>query len=58
MLDQKPLHGFPRQIGERYDLLVESVTAHEHLKGERVMDDTTAFGLQPWFDVTAPMVQE
>ncbi|MFZ4765721.1 MAG: hypothetical protein ACOYMN_12270, partial [Roseimicrobium sp.] len=26
------------------------------LKGERVMDDTTAFQLEPWFDVTPPRV--
>jgi hypothetical protein len=58
MLDQKPVLGLPRNVGESYELTVENASEHEHLKGERVMDDTRAFDLQPWFDVTTPRVKE
>jgi hypothetical protein len=57
MLDQKPLAGFPRETGKVYELLLEREDAHLHLKGERVMDDTTAFDLEPWFDVSTPRAQ-
>lgn len=57
MLDLKPVIGFPRTVGTAYELEIESETDHRHLKGERVMDDTTAFDLETWFDVSPPRVR-
>lgn len=56
MLDQKVVQGFPRETGKSYELMLEREADHTHLKGERVMDDTTAFDLEPWFDVSPPRV--
>lgn len=56
MLGREPVQGFPRTEGQIYELVVERQTAHSHLNGERVMDDTTAFDLEPWFDVSSPRV--
>ena len=30
---------------------------HPELRGERVTDDTTAFDMEPWFEVTTPAVK-
>ena len=57
MLGQKTVAGFPRKTGASYDLILEAESGHLHLKGERVMDDTTAFDLEAWFDVTSPRVE-
>lgn len=56
MLDQKALAGFPREAGKTYELILEREDDHQHLKGERVMDDTLAFDLPSWFDVTPPRI--
>lgn len=56
MLDQRTTAGFPREVGKTYELTLERDSDHPHLKGERVMDDTTAFDLEAWFDVTPPRV--
>ncbi|HSJ02209.1 MAG: hypothetical protein ACAI34_09485 [Verrucomicrobium sp.] len=56
MLGLQPVAGFPREVGKAYELVVERQASHGHLNGERVMDDTTAFDLEPWFDVTSPKV--
>lgn len=58
MLDQKVAQGFPREVGKSYGLTLERESDHAHLKGERVMDDTTAFDLEVWFDVSPPRVVE
>jgi hypothetical protein len=58
MLDQKTVEGFPREMGKTYELVLESEAGHRHLKGERVMDDTTAFDLETWFDVSPPKVRQ
>ena len=57
MLDQKPLCCFPRTLGGTYELELEPEAGHDHLKGERVMDDTTAFDLETWFDISPPKVR-
>lgn len=56
MLGREPVQGFPRTEGQTYELVVERQSAHSHLNGERVMDDTTAFDLESWFDVSSPKV--
>jgi hypothetical protein len=56
LLDLHPVQGLPREIGKSYDLTLEPGADHLHLQGERVMQDTTAFDLQPWFDVATPRV--
>lgn len=56
MLGQKPVDAMPREVGKSYDLVLERESGHLNLKGERVMDDTTAFDMEPWFDVTSPRV--
>ncbi len=52
ILDQKTVVGFPREPGKSHELILESLADHAHLTGERVVDDTTEFDLEPWFDVT------
>jgi hypothetical protein len=54
MLDKTVLSGFPRQPGQSYELTLEREEDHPELNGERIMDETTAFDLEVWFDVTPP----
>ena len=56
MLGEKVVQGFPREAGKSYELLLEREADHSHLKGERVMDDSTSFDLETWFDVASPRV--
>lgn len=56
MLGQKPVDAMPREVGKSYDLILEREFEHPNLKGERVMDDTAAFDMEPWFDVNPPRV--
>ncbi len=61
MMDLKPCAGFPRQPGDTVELLVEPFdidTHHPELKGQRVLDDTTAFDLEKWYDITPPALSE
>jgi hypothetical protein len=58
MLNLHTVRGLPREVGKSYELTLEPAAAHLHLQGERVMQDTTAFDLQPWFDVSPPRVVE
>jgi hypothetical protein len=57
MLDVVPVEGLPREVGKSYELTIERGQDHQHLQGERVMQDTTAFDLEPWFDVASPRVK-
>jgi hypothetical protein len=45
-------------VGKSYELTLEPGADHLHLQGERVMQDTSAFDLQAWFDVSPPRVVE
>ena len=54
LLNRVPVKGFPRDLGKSYELILERESDHAELKGERVMDDTAAFDLQPWLDVALP----
>jgi hypothetical protein len=56
MLALLPVQGFPREEGKSYELLLERGDAHQNLQGERVMQDTTAFDLEAWVDVSPPRV--
>lgn len=56
MLGRKVVTGFPRKIGEEYDLEVEPEAGHPQLKGERIVDDTTALDLEAHYDVSVPGV--
>ncbi|CAN5831882.1 hypothetical protein BH11VER1_BH11VER1_04640 [soil metagenome] len=56
MLGQKPVDAMPREVGKSYDLMLERESGHPNLKGERVMDDTAAFDMEPWFEVASPRV--
>jgi hypothetical protein len=57
LLNRQPVAGFPREVGKVYDLTVEKQSDHPELRGERVTDDTTAFDMEPWFDVTTPQMK-
>lgn len=57
LMDRKPCSGFPRKPDETFELLVEPLDLklhHPELEGQRVLDDTTAFDLEKWYDVTPP----
>lgn len=56
MLGEKAVQGFPREVGKSYELLIEREADHPQLNGERVIDDTTAFDQEAWFDVASPRV--
>lgn len=56
MLGEKVVQGFPRELGKSYELSIEREADHPQLKGERVIDDTSAFDQEAWFDVAAPRV--
>jgi hypothetical protein len=58
MLGLQPVVGFPREPGKSYELVLEPQSGHAHLQGERAMDDTDAFDLEPWFEVASPRVIE
>lgn len=58
LLDLHPVKGLPRVLGKSYELTLEPGADHLHLQGERVMQDTSAFDLQAWFDVSPPRVVE
>lgn len=60
MMDLKPCAGLPRRVGESFDLLVEPLDIdkyHPELKGQRVLDDTSAFDLEPWYDIAPPQLK-
>jgi hypothetical protein len=54
MLDQRPVQGFPRDVGKSYDLHLERESDHLQIKGERLVDETTSFDLEAWVDVSEP----
>ncbi|MEM8954764.1 MAG: hypothetical protein AAGD22_11485 [Verrucomicrobiota bacterium] len=54
ILDEKPVAGFPRQVGEKYELILEPSSAHGQLKAERQFDDTSEFTLELFYDVSTP----
>ena len=57
LLNSADVAGFPRQIGQIYDLSLERESDHPELRGERLSDDTTAFDLPSWLDVAVPAVR-
>jgi hypothetical protein len=56
MLNLHTVEGLPREVGKSYELTLEKGEDHLHLQGERVMQDTSAFDLQAWFDVAPPRI--
>ncbi|MEI6533960.1 MAG: hypothetical protein WCN98_01370 [Verrucomicrobiaceae bacterium] len=58
LLNKQKVAGHPRIIGKSYEIVVERESDHAELKGERVADETSAFDLEPWFDVSSPKVQK
>lgn len=57
LMDRQPCSGFPRQVGDSFELLVEPLDLklhHPELEGQRILDDTTAFDLEKWYDITPP----
>ena len=57
LMDRKPFSGFPRKPGDSFELLVEPLDLklhHPELEGQRVLDDTTAFDLEKWYDIASP----
>jgi hypothetical protein len=55
MLTKKNATGFPRTLGQEYDLLVEPLSAHPELKGDRSME-LDVFDLDPYYDIATPSV--
>ena len=53
ILDRTPLPGFPREIGESYELILQPVSAHPELVSERQWNDLFD-PAEPWFDITSP----
>lgn len=58
LINRHPTTLFPREIGKAYDLTIEKAADHAaQLTGDRVGDDTDAFDLEPWIDVSTPGVR-
>ncbi len=53
ILDRRPVPGFPRQIGESYELRLEPLAAHPQLTSERQWNDLTE-PLDAYYDVETP----
>lgn len=59
LMNEKACTGFPRKLGESYELTVEPLDLEKHhpeLEGQRVFDDTTAFDLEKWYDIALPQL--
>jgi hypothetical protein len=59
LMDRQACQGFPRKMGEVFELLVEPLDLKHHhpeLEGQRILDDTTAFDLEKWYDITLPQL--
>ena len=54
VLDRKPAPGVPRQVGQTYELLLESFADHVQLKSERTESGTSEFDLPLYYDATTP----
>ena len=57
LLNKHPMASLPHEIGKSYSLIIELESDHTELQGERVNDDTNAFDLTPWFDVSTPIIK-
>ena len=57
LLNRAEVVGLPREIGQSFELTLERESDHPELRGERLSDDTTAFDLPCWFDVSKPGVR-
>lgn len=55
MLDRKVAAGFPRKAGIEYELLLEPLSEHPQLKGDRSMA-LDVFDLDPYYDISTPKV--
>ena len=55
MLTRQMAAGFPRSVGQEYDLVVEPLDAHPELKGDRSME-LDVFDLETYYDVSTPSV--
>ncbi len=53
ILDRKPRQGFPRKLGESYELLLEPYSTHRELISERQWNDLSE-PLEPYYDVETP----
>jgi hypothetical protein len=60
LMDLKPTRQARRQVGQSYELIVEPLdlqTHHPELAGQRIVDDTTAFDLDKWYDIVPPTLE-
>ena len=55
MLTRQIVAGFPRAVGQEFDLVVEPLDAHPELKGDRAME-LDVFDLETFYDVSTPSV--
>lgn len=58
LMDRQPSTSLTGKVGESVDLLVEPLNKEHHpeLEGQRILDDTTAFDLEKWYDITLPQL--
>ena len=53
IMDRRELSGFPRQIGSRYDLVIEPGASHPEIESERQWNDLLDLA-EPHLDVAPP----
>lgn len=58
MMNLQPSTSLPKNIGEPVELIVEPLDKEHHpeLEGQRILDHTSAFDLQKWYDITPPQL--
>ena len=54
LMDEKPVPGWPRKVGDSYELVVEERAAHPELEGARRLDKIKVFHLPVYYDVETP----
>ena len=58
ILDNQYVSGFPKKVGQNYELLVEPFSDNPQIKGERQFNDLSRFDLKLFYDVSVPTIDE
>ncbi|MAW10891.1 MAG: hypothetical protein CMO54_03470 [Verrucomicrobiales bacterium] len=58
ILDNQYVSGFPKKVGQNYELLVEPFSDNPQIKRERQFNDLSRFDLKLFYDVSVPTIDE
>lgn len=57
VMERKPLPGWPREVGQTYELKVQALVDHPELESERASNTTSGFALPAYFDISPPAIR-